>query len=191
MQAVAGGVTAVLLSEGAGAPSLGVTPAPACSLPCISMCFAPPGGLRAVAQPPSVGSLLSVNIAGGPGELYDSACTVRELLRGRAVLLLRDRTDIAAAAGAEGVVLSPSGLPIAVAARSLSGPVLIGKEVSDAASATSAAKEGASLLVSLASGARADLAVQQGSQATSQRHHSIRCAPNSAECLALRPGLRT
>lgn len=41
--------------------------------------------------------------------LYEAAVKVKELLRQRAALLLLDRLDIAAAVGAEGVVLSPTG----------------------------------------------------------------------------------
>lgn len=42
--------------------------------------------------------------------LYEAAVKVKELLRERAALLLLDRLDIAAAVGAEGVVLSPTGM---------------------------------------------------------------------------------
>lgn len=45
--------------------------------------------------------------------LYEAAVKLKELLRERAALLLLDRLDIAAAVGAEGVVLSPTGaLPV-------------------------------------------------------------------------------
>ncbi|KIY96846.1 hypothetical protein MNEG_11118 [Monoraphidium neglectum] len=43
---------------------------------------------------------------GGAAALYDAAVQLKELLRGRAALLLLDRTDIASAVDAEGVVLS-------------------------------------------------------------------------------------
>lgn len=46
---------------------------------------------------------------GGAAALYEAAVKLRELLRGRAALLLEDRTDIAMAAGAEGVVLTDAG----------------------------------------------------------------------------------
>lgn len=51
----------------------------------------------------------------GGAELYEAALLLKEVLRGRAVLLIQDRTDIAGAAEADGVVLSsrgsfPSGL---------------------------------------------------------------------------------
>ena len=47
--------------------------------------------------------------AAGGAELYDAACQLREALRGRAILLIEDRTDIVDAAEADGVVLSQRG----------------------------------------------------------------------------------
>lgn len=41
--------------------------------------------------------------------MTQAAVKLKELLRGRAVLLLVDRTDIASAAGAEGVLLTDQG----------------------------------------------------------------------------------
>lgn len=46
---------------------------------------------------------------GGAAGLYSAAVTLKGLLRGRAALLLLDRTDIATAVEADGVVLSPAG----------------------------------------------------------------------------------
>ena len=40
---------------------------------------------------------------------YEAACLLKETLRGRAALLLVDRTDIATAAEADGVLLSDQG----------------------------------------------------------------------------------
>ena len=44
-----------------------------------------------------------------PLRRYEAACALREALRGRAVLLLVDRTDIATAAEADGVLLTDFG----------------------------------------------------------------------------------
>lgn len=44
------------------------------------------------------------------GQLFESACCLKEVLRGRAPLLIWERADIAAAAGAEGVLLSDRGV---------------------------------------------------------------------------------
>lgn len=45
----------------------------------------------------------------GGGGLYDAAIAVKEILRGRSILLVEDRTDIATAAEADGVILSTTG----------------------------------------------------------------------------------
>lgn len=47
--------------------------------------------------------------ASGAGALYDAGLKLKAALRGRAALLLLDRLDVAAAVGADGVVLSPGG----------------------------------------------------------------------------------
>lgn len=52
--------------------------------------------------------VLSEDGAGGSA-LYDAACRLKELLRGRAALLIVDRTDVVDAADADGVLLSPRG----------------------------------------------------------------------------------
>ena len=89
----------------------------------------------------------------GPGgssaaRLYEAALKLKELLRGRSALVIRDRTDIADAVGADGVLLSPTGLPTVVAKRMLAGGLgLVGRAVSDAAAAAEAAAEGASFVV--------------------------------------------
>lgn len=53
--------------------------------------------------------------AGGDGglggaKLYDAGCMLKTMLRGRAELLIAERVDIAAASGADGVLLSDEGL---------------------------------------------------------------------------------
>lgn len=55
----------------------------------------------------------------GSGELYEAAVRLKELLRGRAALLVSDRTDIVDVVGADGALLSPDGLPTVVAKRML------------------------------------------------------------------------
>lgn len=53
--------------------------------------------------------VLAESAAGGAAALYEAALKLKSLLAGRAALLLVDRTDIASAVGAEGVVLTDAG----------------------------------------------------------------------------------
>lgn len=48
----------------------------------------------------------------GPGgaKLYDAGCMLKTMLRGRAELLISERVDIAAASGADGVLLTDEGI---------------------------------------------------------------------------------
>ncbi|GAQ81535.1 Dynamin subfamily FZL [Klebsormidium nitens] len=92
---------------------------------------------------------------GGGGALYEAACVLQRVIRGRAQLLIAERADIAAAAGADGVLLSAQGLPTVVARRMLGGVSasemgvlpLVGRVVATASEARTAAAEGADLLV--------------------------------------------
>ena len=96
-------------------------------------------------------------------ELFNAALALKESLRGRAALLVADRTDIAASAECDGVVLSDDGVPVVVARKSLSsasGVVACG--VKDEQAALIAAKEGADLILApngrvAEGGAREDL----------------------------------
>eukprot|EP00884_Botryococcus_braunii_P002008 jgi/Botrbrau1/11808/Bobra.0224s0011.1 len=83
----------------------------------------------------------------GGGGLYEAAIALKGVLRGRAILLVEDRTDIATAAEADGVILSPTGVPVVVAKRILGETSLVARIVNNATDARSAAAEGASLVV--------------------------------------------
>eukprot|EP00271_Cylindrocystis_brebissonii_P003813 TRINITY_DN15057_c0_g1_i1.p1 TRINITY_DN15057_c0_g1~~TRINITY_DN15057_c0_g1_i1.p1 ORF type:complete len:1020 (+),score=205.09 TRINITY_DN15057_c0_g1_i1:210-3269(+) len=94
----------------------------------------------------------------GAGQLFEVACSLKALLRGRAQLLVADRADIAAAAGADGVLLSDQGLPAVVARRMMEGAAppdapflpLVARAVTSAqAGADAAAAEGVDLLLVL------------------------------------------
>ena len=50
-----------------------------------------------------------LRVHAGGAELYNAAVQLKEQLRGRAILLIADRPDIADVVEAEGVVLSPQG----------------------------------------------------------------------------------
>ncbi|KAL4458908.1 hypothetical protein ABPG75_013773 [Micractinium tetrahymenae] len=82
------------------------------------------------------------------GELYAAAVRLKELLRGRAALLIADRTDIVEAAGADGALLTAAGLPTVVAKRNLrDGLALVGRAVGAAEEAAEAAADGANFVV--------------------------------------------
>lgn len=55
------------------------------------------------------GVLLADTSGNDGAALYEAACKLKEQLRGRAVLLIADRTDIVDAAEADGVILSSKG----------------------------------------------------------------------------------
>ena len=58
------------------------------------------------------GVLLADTSGNDGAALYEAACKLKEQLRGRAVLLIADRTDIVDAAEADGVILSSKGASI-------------------------------------------------------------------------------
>eukprot|EP00249_Psilotum_nudum_P024869 c29312_g2_i1 orf=312-3491(+) len=93
----------------------------------------------------------------GGARLFEAACILKALLKGRAELLVSERVDIATAAGAGGVLLSDKGLP-AVVARSMMESAtaessvlpLIARIIETGQSALRAtASEGADLLILL------------------------------------------
>jgi GTP-binding protein EngB required for normal cell division len=92
-------------------------------------------------------AVVVVEAAGGAAQLYDAACALRALLRGRATLLVAERADIAAASEADGVLLSPAALPTVVARRSLEGSRLVLRQVATADEAVVAARDGADALL--------------------------------------------
>lgn len=70
--------------------------------------------LEGVSAAVAGGVTMVVLEAGGDGgiggaKLYDAACALKAMLRGRAELLVAERVDIAAGAGADGVLLSDQG----------------------------------------------------------------------------------
>ncbi|KAL3690587.1 hypothetical protein R1sor_016896 [Riccia sorocarpa] len=91
----------------------------------------------------------------GGARLYEAACLLKSVLRGRAALVVAERVDIAAAAGVDGVVLSDEGLPTVVARKMMQNALseaavlpLVARTVSSTQSAKAAtALEGADLLL--------------------------------------------
>ncbi|XP_010474935.1 PREDICTED: probable transmembrane GTPase FZO-like, chloroplastic isoform X1 [Camelina sativa] len=102
-------------------------------------------------------SVQIVVIDGGAtaGKLYEAACLLKSLVKGRAYLLIAERVDIASAVGATGVALSDEGLPAIVARNTLMGSnpdsvvlPLVARIVKDVDSALSASSsEGADFLI--------------------------------------------
>jgi thiamine-phosphate pyrophosphorylase len=97
-------------------------------------------------------------VRGGVGiiQLRDKEAEADELLARAVVLraafpevclLVNDRVEVAAAAGADGVQLGASALPVAAARRLLGAGALVGRSVHSVAEAEAAADEGADLLV--------------------------------------------
>ncbi len=81
------------------------------------------------------------------GDLYDLAVTVHAVLRGRALLLVNDRLDVALAAGADGVHFPEHSLPPSKARRLAGDSCIIGRSVHSVEAARQAVAEGADFLV--------------------------------------------
>jgi thiamine-phosphate pyrophosphorylase len=77
------------------------------------------------------------------GELYDLALTLRHVLRGRALLLVNDRIDVALACGADGVHLPEHSVPLHTARELAGESCLIGRSVHSLEAAQRAEAEGA------------------------------------------------
>jgi len=89
---------------------------------------------------------------GGDGNLFEAVVSLKDLIRGRAQLLVMNRADVAAAGGADGVILGADALPAVVARRTLQAAVesmggVVGKLVSTLKEAEKAEKEGVDLLL--------------------------------------------
>lgn len=104
--------------------------------------------LDAAIQNGLTGVVLSEPQDGDAAKLYDAALALKEGIRGRVPLLVLDRTDVAAAAEADGVVLSDKGVPTVVARRMLGGAgALVACSTADVGRAIEAAADGANLVL--------------------------------------------
>jgi thiamine-phosphate pyrophosphorylase len=81
------------------------------------------------------------------GALLRLARGLRALTRGRALLVVNDRLDVALLAGADGVHLGEEGLPVAAARAWLPSSLLVGRSVHAVETARQAEAEGADYLV--------------------------------------------
>jgi thiamine-phosphate pyrophosphorylase len=77
------------------------------------------------------------------GELFELATRLREVTRGRALLVINDRLDVALACGTDGVHLPENGLPVGIARWLLGQHVLIGRSVHSEEAALEAERSGA------------------------------------------------
>jgi thiamine-phosphate pyrophosphorylase len=80
------------------------------------------------------------------GELYDLVTRIIHAVRPHALVFVNERLDVALAAGADGVQLGATALPIE-AARPLADPMLLGRSVHEVSAAGEAAARGADLLL--------------------------------------------
>ena len=77
------------------------------------------------------------------GELLTLTTRVRKATRGHALLIINDRLDVVMAAGADGIHLPESGLPVAIARWLLGQHVIIGRSVHSKEAAIEAEQDGA------------------------------------------------
>lgn len=76
-------------------------------------------------------------------ELFSLSTRLREVTRGKALLLINDRVDVAQAAGADGVHLPENGVPTAMARWILGRHTILGKSVHSVEAAKQAERDGA------------------------------------------------
>jgi thiamine-phosphate diphosphorylase len=81
------------------------------------------------------------------GLLLELAVSLRDTIAGRALLIINDRADVAAAVGASGVQSGEEGLPVNAARQVLGDGALIGRSVHSVAGASQSAAQGCDFLV--------------------------------------------
>jgi thiamine-phosphate pyrophosphorylase len=107
-------------------------------------------------RPPGLLSAIAAAVAAGvdavqvrekdlmADELYDLCLAVRMMTRGKCLMLVNERLDVALAVGADGVHLPERGLPIAALRPVTPAGFLLGRSVHSAEGASTAASAGAS-----------------------------------------------
>lgn len=84
----------------------------------------------------------------GAARFYEAAIAIKDAIRGRAAFLIADRMDISDAVDADGVLLSPTGLPTVIARGMLqTKSSLVGRIVDSGESAVQAAAEDANFII--------------------------------------------
>ena len=88
------------------------------------------------------------SVGGSTGALYEAVMAVKEqALSSKLIVLVMDRTDVAAGAGVDGVVLRVDGLPVVLAKNQLGEGKVVAKVVRTGEAARRAAFEGAGMVV--------------------------------------------
>jgi thiamine-phosphate pyrophosphorylase len=81
------------------------------------------------------------------GELLETARSLKLVTRGKALLIINDRVDVAVAVDADGVQLPAAGLPSRDARGQVGKYALIGRSVHDAEAASHATRDGADFVL--------------------------------------------
>ncbi len=81
------------------------------------------------------------------GQLMDLASILRRMIRGKAMLLVNERVDVAVAVQADGVQLGEAALPTGVARAILGDSAMVGRSVHSVSGATDAQQQGADFLL--------------------------------------------
>ena len=80
-------------------------------------------------------------------QLYTLTLRLKKAIRGRALLFVNDRIDVALAAEADGIQLGENALPLDSTRRVVNGRLLLGRSVHSVSGAATAEAQGADLLV--------------------------------------------
>jgi len=80
------------------------------------------------------------------GEMFSLGMRLREVTRGKALLLINDRVDVAQACGADGVHLPENGLPTSIARWVMGRNALVGRSAHSVEAAARAGRDGADLV---------------------------------------------
>jgi thiamine-phosphate diphosphorylase len=81
------------------------------------------------------------------GELTQLARSLKSVTRGKALLIINDRVDVAVAVEADGVQLPEAGLPTRAARAQVGKYAVVGRSVHDAEAAVQATREGADFVI--------------------------------------------
>jgi thiamine-phosphate pyrophosphorylase len=81
------------------------------------------------------------------GHVLEAARSLKPILRGKALLIVNDRVDVAVSVEADGVQLPETGLPTRAARAQVGKYAVVGRSVHDAEAAARATREGADFVI--------------------------------------------